>query len=201
MKAKFCGQCGAPLEPNVRFCTQCGSPVTSSPVAPVPAPQPVPYPTEPILDIIPALQRRKGMLGMRADTVNLILTPARLVFVPVTSQEMREAVRVAHAEAKAQGRGMFGQMAAQMAWVDVVCNHYRSMPIDAVLAQHPGSFFILHNQVSRIRFRETASDDDATSGEEMIIESTGGKHRFDLSRVSGGDVRQRLRQVLPHAVR
>jgi hypothetical protein len=35
----------------------------------------------------------------------------------------------------------------------------------------------------------------------MTIESAAGKHRFDLSRVPGGDVRQRLRQVLPHAVR
>ena len=101
MKARFCGQCGSRLEPNVRFCTQCGSPVTAPPGAAAPpptpaftpAPQPVAYPTEPILDILPALQRRKGMMGMRADTVNLILTPARLIFVPVTSQEMREAVR------------------------------------------------------------------------------------------------------------
>jgi len=168
---------------------------------PPPAPQPVAYPAEPILDIIPALQQRKGMLGMRADTFNLILTPARMVFVPVTSQEMREAVRAANAKAKAQGRGLFGQVAAQMAWVDVICNHYRSMPVDAVLAQHPGSFFILHNQVSRIRFRQTASSDDATPGEEMIVESAAGKHRFDLSRVPGGNARQRLRQVLPHAVR
>jgi hypothetical protein len=138
---------------------------------------------------------------MRTDTLNLILTPARLIFVPVTSQEMREAIRIAHDEAKAQGRGMFGQVAAQMAWVDVVCRRYRSMPVDALLAQSPGSFFILSNQVSRIRFRDMASNDDAAVEQEMIVESMSGKHRFDLSRVPAGDIRQRLKRVLPHAVR
>jgi hypothetical protein len=227
MSAKYCVHCGAPLHPDVRFCSQCGRSVQSPPAAsqpppqpaaypappqpapqpaaypaaPEPAPQAVAYPAEPILDVIPVLQRRAGVLGMRAETFNLILTPARLVFVPVTSQEMREAVRTARDGAKAQGRGLLGQMAAQMAWVDVVCNRYRSMPIDAVLAQYPGSFCILNNQVSRVRFRETVADDDATHNLEMTVESAGGKHRFDASRVPGGNIQKRLKQALPHAVR
>ena len=45
-----------------------------------------------------------------------------------------------------------------MAWTDVVCDRYRSMPVDAVLAQHPGSFYILNNQVSAFAFkRRTAT--------------------------------------------
>ena len=216
MSAKYCAHCGAPIHPDVRFCTQCGRPVQAPPAVPEPAPQapayapappaaagsaPPAYAAEPILDILPALQRRKGVLGMRADTLNLILTPTRMVFVPVTSQEMRDAVRAARDNAKAQGRGLLGQMAAQMAWVDVVCDRYRSMPVDAILAQYPGSFYILNNQVSRIRFRETIRDDNATHDVQMTVESAGGKHRFDVSRVPGGDIKKRLKQALPHAVR
>ena len=184
----------------------CRAPTTGASLPPAqPHPkrrsQPAAYAAEPILDVITALQRRKGMLGMRSETFNLILTPARLLFVPVTSQEMREAIRQAQTEAKAQGRGLLGQMAAQMAWTDVIADRYRSMPVDAVLAQYPGSFYILGNQVSRVRFRETDSDDDATTNVTMTVESTGGKHRFDVSRVPGGNVQRRLRQALPHAVR
>jgi hypothetical protein len=223
MSAKYCAHCGAPLPPDVRFCTQCGRPVQASPAASEPVPQapayaPVPPPqpaalaaaagdptpahaAEPILDILPALQRRKGVLGMRVDTLNLILTPMRMIFVPVTSQEMRDAVRAARDNAKAQGKGLLGQMAAQMAWTGVVCDRYRSMPVDAVLAQHPDSFYILNNQVSRVRFRGTVRDDNATHDLQMTVESTGGKHRFDVTNVPGGHVQRRLKQALPHVVR
>jgi hypothetical protein len=124
-----------------------------------------------------------------------------MVFVPVSSQEMRDAVRAARDEAKAQGRGLLGQMAAQMGWVDVIGARYRSLGVDAVLAQSPDSFYILNNQVSRIRLRETVDDDDATHNLEMTVESAGGKHRFDVSKAPGGNVKRRLKQALPHAVR
>ena len=220
MSAKYCAQCGAPLYPNAAFCSQCGRPVSAAqaapdapqasppamvPAAPQPAPQASPQPTayaaEPILDVLSALQMRKGALGMRSETFDLILTPVRLVFVPVSSQEMREAVRQAQTQAKAQGKGWFGQVAAQMAWTNVIAERYRSMPVDAVLAQHPGSFYVLNNQVSRIRFHETDSDDGTTQSVQMTVESAGGKHRFDVTRVPGGAVNKRLRQALPHAVR
>jgi hypothetical protein len=156
---------------------------------------------EPILGIVPVLQRRKGFLGMSAETFNLILTPVRLIFVPVTTQEMRQAVNVAREQAKGQGKGWLGQVAAQMAWVEVVCQQYRSMPVDAVVAQHPGSFFILHGQVRHIQFRQSTDDETAQTQYEMVVESVGGKHRFELKGCSSGDARQILRQVLPHAVR
>jgi hypothetical protein len=180
-------------------------PSAAYPAASQPAPQPAPqqpavYVAEPILDVLTALQRRKGMLGMRSETFNLVLTPARLVFVPVTQQEMRDAVRQAQSDAKAQGKGWFGQMAAQMAWTNVLADRYRSLPVDALLAQHPGSFYVLNNQVSRIRFRRTESDDGSTQTQ-MTVESAGGKHRFDVTKVPGGGVDKRLRQALPHAVR
>lgn len=229
MSAKYCAQCGASLYSNAAFCSQCGRPVQAQPAVSQPPPaaypaapqappppaaypaapqtapqapsQPATYTAEPILDVLSALQRKKGMLGMRSEAFNLILTPVRLVFVTVSSQEMREAVNQARTEAKAQGKGWFGQVAAQMAWTNVIAERYRSMPVDAVLAQHPGSFYVLNNQVTRIRFNEVGSDDDTTQRIQMTVESAGGKHRFDVTNVPGDAVNKRLRQVLPHAVR
>jgi hypothetical protein len=156
---------------------------------------------EPILSVIPALQRRKGLLGMGVQTFNLLLTPVRMVFVPVTSQEMRAAINAAREQARGEGRGLLGQVAAQMAWVDVLCQQYRSMPIDAVLVQHPGSFFILNVQVSRIRLRETAVSDNVQPRQQVIVDSANAKYRFDLTGMSAGEARKIFRQVLPHAAR
>jgi len=212
MNARYCAYCGAPLHANARFCSQCGKGVEAPPSAPpgpppqayAPPPayaQPVAAPSEPILHIIPGLQQRKGLLGMGREMHNLILTPARLIFVPVSAQEMRDAVSAARAQAKGEGRGWLGQVAAQMAWVDVVAQSYRSMPLDAVLAQHAGSFYILLAQVTRIRFRETIANENQQAERQMIVESAGGKHTFDLVRMSTGEVRQALKQLLPHVVR
>lgn len=218
MNAKYCSQCGVPLHPNARFCSQCGTAVQAPPAAPAPpappafaAPLPpafaapvAPAPVvvmEPILEIIPALQRRKGFLGMGRETFNLILTPARLVFVPVTVQEMNDAVRAARQGAKGQGKGLFGQWSAQLAWVDVLCQQYRAMPLDAVIAQHPGTFFILNGQVSGIRFKDTLDPQTNRTQQQMTIQSVGGKHRFELSGMPTGEARRILKQVLPHVVR
>lgn len=38
----FCGNCGAPLEPNERFCVKCGTPVAASAAAIPAAPMPTP---------------------------------------------------------------------------------------------------------------------------------------------------------------
>ncbi len=208
MNAQYCAYCGALLHPNARFCSQCGRAVTPPQQAPappqMPAAQPAPVaapPTEPILNILPSLQRSKGFLGMGRETFNLILTPARLVFVPVSSQEMKDAVAAANEQAKREGRGFLGRFAAQMAWVDVICQGYRAIPLDAVLAQHPGSFYILLGQVSRIRFRQASSDDETRTRDEIIIDSAAGKHRFELVTASRKQAKEMLRQVVPHAIR
>jgi len=138
---------------------------------------------------------------MRKETFNLILTPARLIFVPVSSQEMKDAVAAANEQAKHEGRGLLGRFAAQMAWVDVICQSYRAMPLDAVLAQHPGSFYILLGQVSRVLFRQGNMDEDTVTRDEMIIDSAAGKHRFELVTASRKQAREMLRQVVPHAIR
>ena len=215
MNAQYCAYCGALLHPNAHFCSQCGravtppqqipAPLQQAPAPPqVPAPQPPPVaapPAEPILNILPSLQRSKGFLGMGRETFNLIMTPARLIFVSVSSQEMKDAVVTANEQAKREGRGFLGRVAAQMAWVDVVCQSYRAMPLDAVLAQHPGSFYILLGQVSRIRFRQANSDDETRTRDEMIVDSAAGKHRFELVSTTRRQAREMLRQVVPHAIR
>lgn len=205
---KFCTACGAALDPGARFCGQCGGAVQPgqatpgrSPAGPPMGPAVAPAATEPILGIVPALQRRKGFLGMSADTFNLVITPQRLVFAFVSPQTMRQAVTEARDEARSQGRGFFGQVAAQMGWVDVVCHQYSTMPVEAIPAHFPGSFVVPNIEVRRIRLKESIDDESGSSSGELIVETTGGKHAFNLVGMEVDDARQLLRQALPAVVR
>lgn len=223
--SRFCTNCGVPLQTGVRFCGQCGAPVQPAPAAPDPAqsaafsrqppayaaPQPPTWsgwaaapqpPAEPILATISGLQRRKGMLGMGVETMNMVVTPLRLILAIVTPRMMKEAVAAARNQAKGEGKGWVGQVAAQMGWMEVICRQYASMPPEAILARYPGSFAIPHAYVSRIRFQESSMDDDgSTTAAQMILETTGGKYRFTMPGTGTREARQILRQVLPHAVR
>jgi hypothetical protein len=219
MTDRFCTQCGAPLRPDVRFCGQCGAPLNLAPAAPpapamqpgppvgwaAPQPQPAawaapPVVQEPTVGILTGLQRHGGFLGIKKDTFNLIVTPTRLVFAAVTQQMMKDAVATANADAKAEGKGFFRRMAAQMAWMDVICRQYASMPIDAILAQFPGSYAIANAQLQRIRFHQSFADEDNEATQQMVVVTTGGKERFDLP-MSVREAKNLLRQTLPHLVR
>jgi len=214
--ARFCTHCGSPLKPGVRFCGQCGHAVQASvaPGAPAYTPRPPAYaapvvaapiaapPAEPMVGIIAGLQQRKGFLGMSATTFNLIVTPGRLVFASVSQQMMNDAVAAARQEAKGQGKGFLGRFAAQFAWMDQICRQYSTMPIDAILAQFPGSFCILNAQVRKVRLRDSRVDDDGTqSSQELFIESAAGKFRFSSSMMRVREARQILRQTLGRIVK
>ena len=75
-----------------------------------------------------------------------------------------------------------------------------SMPVDDLLTQYPGSFFVLNHQVSRVRFSEKHSDDRTVRRVRMTVESEGAKYRFDVSHVPGSRIARRLGRRLPHAV-
>jgi len=170
------------------------APVVAAPIAAPPA--------EPIVGIIAGLQQRKGFLGMSATTFNLIVTPGRLVFASVSQQMMNDAVAAARQEAKGQGKGFLGRFAAQFAWMDQICRQYSTMPIDAILAQFPGSFCILNAQVRKVRLRDSRVDDDGTqSSQELFIESAAGKFRFSSSMMRVREARQILRQTLGRIVK
>jgi hypothetical protein len=205
---RFCTNCGAPLHSGIRFCGQCGAPVLSTPAAPayqapagpmVAAPYPPPVP-EPVLAMVLGLQRRKGLIGV--DTMNLVATPARLIFAMVTKQMMKEAVVTARNEAKGRGKGFLGQVAAQMGWQNVIGRQYGTMPVDAILTRYPGSFAVPNAQVTQIYFHKSSMDDDGGSyPARMIVQTTGSELEFSLRGTGMSDARQALRQILPHAVR
>ncbi len=214
---KFCSQCGKPVTAGMRFCTQCGAVIQAAPPAaspPVqytpPPPPPVQYtpppppppapPAEPIVGFVLNAQQRKGFMGMGADLFNIVLTPRRVVMVMVTTKTMQEAVLLARAEAKEQGKGGLGQWAAQMGWAQSLARKYQTMTVEQILAEYPGSFFYENSQIRRVRV-EMPSDDESNHALEVTIETTGDKHKFELQVGSTRDVKAVFQQSLGGVVR
>lgn len=219
-QARFCSNCGSPLAPGNRFCAKCGAPAQAAPAGPVPPPTPLPpQPAQVVQVVVPApaaaepivgiisLQRRKGFMGAGVETFTMIVTPQRLAMGLLSDQTMKEAVAAARDQAKAEGKGFFGQMGAQMGWLKVLYRRYMETPVDVSLAQAPGSYVILNQEVRSIRvqdpalvqFGPTARDDNNRS--EMTIETAAGKQKWEMVDMKAKEARQILQQTLGGVVR
>lgn len=225
--ARFCGACGSPIRtldppaapepqgnPYIER-TAPPQPVMQRPpfvqqAAPIQTSAPVSYGAsqtagETILTMIPGIQRRKGVLGMSIDSFTLIATPTRLIFAYLDNKTMNAFVNEARQNAKGQGKGWLGQVAAQMGWVNLMLEHFEQMGPDTVLAQYPGSFVIPNNSVSRVSIKQRYSQPGESDNPiEITFDTTAGKQKFHLPPSMGihqREIKQRLQRVLGAAVR
>jgi len=219
-KPQFCVQCGAQLGPNDQFCGQCGQPApqmapSAPPVGsapPMPAAPTFAPPTQQlmprtqaredaILGIIDSVQRSSGFMGIKKESFNLIVYADRLLFAAVSKQMANEAVQQARQSAKSEGKGFFGQWGAQMGWMKVICEQYRTMTMSEILASYPGSFCIDNAHIKRIRFRLVSDAENNRHEQEMRINTTAQKHRFTLLTGTTSSARQVLSTTLSAVIR
>ena len=222
---RFCENCGGALGVGARFCGACGKPVqavqAAPPVPPAPAPQPVPvapapavHPLvaqqhaaatsgEPVLGVIPGLQQKKGFMGLKIENWTLVVTPQRLIFAELSNKMMNDAVNQARLEAKAQGKGWFGQVGAQMGWMSRLVTKYANLAPAVALGESPKNFTIPNSQVSQVRLRkEVDSDDDSTTVTYRVeFHAAGGKYDFVLTGGNLDSARQVLQSALGAVVR
>ncbi len=153
------------------------------------------------MGIIPGVQSHSGFLGLKVESYNLILTPRRMIFAFVSKQMMQQAVNEARLEAKAQGKGLLKQMAAQMSWLQNMSRKYETMPPQTILTQYPGSFDVQNGAVHKIRLRQSTDEDSGQTTRTMIIEALGKKRKFSLTAMGTRDAKRLLQQTLGGIVR
>lgn len=201
---QFCRRCGNSLAPGTRFCDQCGAPVD----APQPSGGAAPpsAPAEPIVNVIP-MQQRSGFMGVSVKSFNMIVTPQRLILIPITKQEIDEAVRTAREQARAAGKGFFGQWGAQLAWMQVLYERYRATPVER-LAQTPGCTVIWNQEVRSVRLKDppalragVSRDYDEKTYPTIELETTRGRFKFELLTMKAREVRPILQETLGAVVR
>jgi hypothetical protein len=142
---------------------------------------------------------------MGVSTYSLVITPSRLIFAHLDKRRMQDLVAQARADAKAQGKGFFGQMGAQLGWVRTLEQQIASSAPDQILAQDPNSFTIPNHAISKIRLRQSVDPENQTSNYiQIVIHTSSGKQRFQLPtrmNVSRRELKRRLQQSLGGIVR
>ncbi|HNS50868.1 MAG TPA: zinc ribbon domain-containing protein [Anaerolineae bacterium] len=213
-----CPGCGQPAPPGVRFCGNCGSPLAHMradpppPVDSVPAVSPVvqaepervhvappaAQPGESIMAVVPTLSLRKGPLNFWE--YNLIVTQRRLVLARVTTKTISDAAAGAKQAVRDQGKGFMHQWAASAGARQYICDRYREMELESILAQDPDSFSLPLQQVREIRSGSDTDADDNTS-EWLEIRTSTSRLRFGLQGGAEESARRALKTVLGDMVR
>ncbi len=193
----FCENCGKPLKESSKFCGNCGTPVqnyaqppeVSEAVAPVAVasepvveekPQPVASGlSEPVVRVI--VFRKPKSLG-RYDTFSGVLTSKRLVFAQMTSSMLKDAINQARAQAKAQGKGFFGQWGEQLKASASFAQRYYSIEPSVALNETAGNFDLQNGAVSEVKLKLKTLGNPDNNQKEFEVEFKGsfGKYKFKM---------------------
>jgi hypothetical protein len=133
---------------------------------------------ESVLAAIPMWQQRS--LGRR-DSFAAVITERRIIMAQITKQVMNQAVTDARDQAKAQGKGYWGQVSGQMAaWSSGYAERYRSMVPASILIETPGNFEISNSDLIEVVVRYNAGGDEDPSYYEVTLSSSRGRHQYQM---------------------
>jgi hypothetical protein len=192
-ESKFCRSCGAKLTPTAQ-----ATPVQAQPVAyppPPPPPQVTATPPQSVAQpqtlpqgasseqTIGAIVLRKPKSFGRWDTFTGVLTSQQLIIAQMTSDMLKDAAMQARDQAKAEGKGFWGQWSEQLKTSFNYTKRYLTMTPAAILAETPGNFAINNNTIKEIKFKikHLGSYDESSRKEwEVEIHSSMGKYEYRM---------------------
>lgn len=127
------------------------------------------------------LLRKPKSLG-RYDPYTGIVTAQRMIFAQMTSDMLKQASQTAKEQAKADGKGFWGQMKDQFSAWYYYSQKYLIMDPSAALSETLGNFAVNNNTISEIKIKLKELDDENSSQREleMKVDSTQGKYEFRL---------------------
>ena len=125
--------------------------------------------------------RRPKSLG-RFDSYSGVVTNYRMIFALMTNEMINQSVMAARDQAKAEGKGFWGQWGSQLKTGFTYGQKYYSMQPSAILAETPGNFAFDNNAISEIKLKEERDNDRGMNVQEMRMEihSSSGKYEFRM---------------------
>ena len=124
--------------------------------------------------------RKMKSLG-RYEAYAGVVTNQRLILAQLTSEMITAAATQARDQAKAEGKGFFGQWADQLRNTFGFTNRYLTMPHQAILSETPGNFAIPNNTINEVKIHLKGQHDDNARRElEAEIKSSGGSFKFRM---------------------
>jgi hypothetical protein len=221
----YCENCGTQLNPNAKFCGNCGAAISkpatnsqqagetaySKPTTPTPIYSSIPQadpqiqpPTqasgansEVVVGTI--IFKKPKSLG-RWDTYTGVLTNQRLIFAQMTNEMMKAASQQSREQAKAEGKGFFGQWSEQLKGFYGYTRRYLAMQPSVILAETPGNFALDNNTIREIKLKDkTTREDQGIYEFEVQIHSSTEKYEFIMEQ--NGDYTKLLKQVFGERVK
>ncbi len=181
-QARFCTKCGTELAGGGRFCTKCGAEATVAPPVETVAP---PVSSEHIHGLIPNAVLKGGFLGIAGKPYILVLTDKRIIFAHVTKEMMKQAVTDARDEAKAGGKGFFGQWGAQLGAYSTIAQRLAETPPDQILTETPENFSLERGDIVSAKLKAGHTDDQGGSSPDRLIIKATDKRKYNLMLSAG----------------
>jgi len=197
--SKFCRSCGAKINPTEQTATVQAQPIAYTPPPPPPQVAPtqqqasVPNVTQPQTptspqnnnseQIIGAVVLRKPKSFGRWDTFTGVLTSQQFIIAQMTSNMMKDATMQARDQAKAEGKGFWGQWSEQLKASFGYTKRYLTMEPSAIIAETPGNFAVNNNTIREIKLKlkHLNYNDDSNHKEwEVEIHSAAGKYEYRM---------------------
>lgn len=218
----YCENCGSQVNPNAKFCRNCGAALSGEGINPQPPQTPasasssppvqtaVPQPplvtqpaplsefgSESVVGVI--LFKKERSFG-RWDTFTGVLTSQRVIFAQMTSEMMKVAVQQVRDQAKAEGKGFFGQWAEQLKAMYSYGQKYFGMSPSAILAETPGNFELGNNAVSEVKLGRKENRQNQQIYE-FTVEFRSAAGKFEYVMDQNGDYVKLLRRVYGERVK
>ena len=219
--ANFCTKCGSLVNADARFCNKCGNQLGGGQGNSQPQhvrsqiqqgdnqtqqvdsqAQQVSNQTPPntqsgqILYILTG-NLQKGIFARKSYGIGF--TANRIIFASITNDMLKDAVAKAKDDAKAEGKGFFGKMAAQMSATGKLVEDIFSMPQNNILAMNSDNFAIDNQQVKKIKYKintNTDPDYQTTNSSYLLIQTFSDKYKVIIrGGASKGKFKKALKEV------
>jgi hypothetical protein len=144
--------------------------------------QPQPIPQQGVETTIGVVVFRKMKTLGRYDTFAGVVTTERMIFAQLTADMLNQAAQQARDQAKAEGKGFFGQWADQLRGTFGYTNKYLTMPPQTILAETTGNWALYNNSISRIDIHLKGQHKESRAHREFeaIIHSSSGTYDFHM---------------------
>ncbi len=156
---------------------------------------PQPAPTTPaatnaekVIGVI--LLRKPKSLG-RYDTYTGVITNVRFIFAQMTSDMVTDAAMQARDQAKAEGKGFFGQWGDQLKAAFSYTQRYLSMNPEAIVAETPGNFAVNNSTIGEIKLKESRNSQQ----NEYTIEFKSAQGQYEFKMDERNEFESLLKQV------
>jgi hypothetical protein len=154
-------------------------PVQAQPAAFVQPPPPQPKPSSG--QVIGAIVLKRPKSFGRWDTYTGVITNQQFIIAQMTNEMLKTAINESRDQAKADGKGFWGQWSEQLKASFGYTKRYYTMDPATIIAETPGNFAIDNNTIREFKLKLKHLQGNENYDEwEIEIHTTGSKYEFRM---------------------